>query len=54
MVNTASKFSTTKEALKKINNFIENYNYPNQTINIYNEESVEQGILNFQKTSMPI
>lgn len=49
MVNTASKFSTTKEALKKINNFIENYNYPNQTINIYNDESVEQGILNFSK-----
>ena len=48
MVNTASKFSTTKEALKKINNFIENYNYPNQ-INIYNDESVEQGILNFSK-----
>ena len=49
MVNTASKFTTTKEALKKINKFVENYNYPNQTINIYNDESVEQGILNFSK-----
>ena len=49
MVNTASKFTTTKQALKKINKFVENYNYSNQTINIYNDESVEQGILNFSK-----
>lgn len=49
MVNTASKFSTSRHALDKINNFIDNYDYTNQTINIYNDESVEQGILNFSK-----
>jgi len=47
MVNTAGNFTTTKKAKERINNFIEDYTFKNYTINIYNDESVEKGILNF-------
>lgn len=49
MVNTAGNFTTTKKAKERINNFIEDYSFKNYTINIYNDESVEKGILNFSK-----
>ncbi|MEM6517325.1 MAG: universal stress protein [Bacteroidota bacterium] len=49
MVNTPSKFSTTSKAKERIANFTEDYTYHNQTITIYNDESVEKGILNFSK-----
>lgn len=49
MVNTASSFTTTKKANDRINAFIEDYSFKNYTINIYNDESIEKGILNFSK-----
>jgi nucleotide-binding universal stress UspA family protein len=49
MVNTAGNFTTTKTAKERINNFIKDYSFKNYTINIYNDESVEKGILNFSK-----
>ncbi len=49
MVNTASNFTTTKKANDRINNFIEDYSFKNYTITIYNDESVEKGILNFSR-----
>ncbi|MEH6537113.1 MAG: universal stress protein [Psychroserpens sp.] len=49
MVNTASNFTTTEKANDRINTFIEDYSFKNFTINIYNDESVEKGILNFSK-----
>ena len=49
MVNTASNFTTTKKANDRINSFIEDYSFKNFTVNIYNDESIEKGILNFSK-----
>lgn len=47
MVNTANNFTTTVKANARILDFIKGYNYKNYTINIFNDENVEQGILNF-------
>jgi len=49
MVNTASNFTTTEKANARISAFIEDYSFKNFTINIYNDESIEKGILNFSK-----
>lgn len=49
LVNTAGSFTTTKKANDRINAFIEDYSFKNYTINIYNDDSVEKGILNFSK-----
>lgn len=49
MVNTANNFSTTSVANKHIKEFIKDNDFDNYTINIYNDESVENGILNFSK-----
>lgn len=48
-VNTPSNFTTTKEANKRIDNFIKDYSFKNYTITIYNDDTVENGILNFAK-----
>lgn len=47
MVNTASNFTTTAKANARILDFINGYDFKNYTINIYNDENVEKGILNF-------
>ncbi len=47
MINTPNNFITTKEAKARIHNFIGDVNYANYDIHIYNDESVEKGILNF-------
>ena len=49
MVNTASHFITTSEAKDRINDFISGQTFDNFTINIYNDVTVEQGILNFSR-----
>nr|WP_321221647.1 universal stress protein [uncultured Psychroserpens sp.] len=49
MVNTASNFTTTQKANDRINDFIKDYSFKNFSINIYNDESVEKGVLNFSK-----
>jgi len=46
-VNTANRFTTTPKAEKRILKFIEGFDYSNYVINIFNDESVEKGILNF-------
>lgn len=50
MVNTPNNFLTTEESTKRINKFIAGNDYEKANINIYNDESVEQGILNFSKS----
>ncbi len=50
MVITANNFLTTNEAQQNISTFIENAPFENFTVNIYNDETVEAGILNFAKT----
>jgi nucleotide-binding universal stress UspA family protein len=47
MVNTPSEFVTTGEAEKRMNSFLEGITLDNFTLNIYNDVSVEKGILNF-------
>jgi len=47
MVNTVTNFTTTAKAKVKIQEFIEGTNFTNYTTNIYNDETVEKGILNF-------
>ncbi|WP_274473951.1 universal stress protein [Mangrovimonas aestuarii] len=46
-VNTPNSFTTTAAANTRINEFIKEYNFDNYTINVYNDESIEKGILNF-------
>ena len=47
MVNTPTNFKTTSEANKRIQEFVKGIAFKNFTINIYNDESIEAGILNF-------
>jgi nucleotide-binding universal stress UspA family protein len=49
-VNTPNNFSTTKEAQTKMNIFANAFDYPNQNINIYNDSSIENGIMNFSES----
>ncbi len=47
MVNTPNKFITTDQAEERMNEFIKDVNLDNYTLNIYNEVSIEKGILSF-------
>lgn len=49
MVNTPNNFTTTTAAKARINEFTKDEVYFPISVNIYNDESVEQGILNFSK-----
>lgn len=49
LVNTASNFQTTIKAHDRIQDFISEDTFENYTINIYNDETVEKGILNFSR-----
>ncbi|CAM1349791.1 MULTISPECIES: universal stress protein [Tenacibaculum] len=46
-VNTPQKFENTQETNKRIKKFIAKYDLKNYTINVYNDSSIEKGILNF-------
>ena len=48
-VNTPSNFESTQVATNKIKDFIAEANLPEHSINIYNDVSVEKGILNFAR-----
>ena len=50
LVNTAGNFITTSEAEEAMNEFVKDTSYKKRTINIYNDVTVEKGILNFSKT----
>lgn len=47
MVNTPNGFRTTDEAEQKMNNFLNGSGADNYTLNIYNDRTIEKGILNF-------
>lgn len=49
MVNTPNNFSNTTDSKKRIHDFIKDNPFANYTTNIYNDESVEKGILNFSR-----
>ena len=48
-INTPSNFESSKDAKRKIKNFTKEYTLPKHSINIYNDTSVEKGILNFSR-----
>jgi len=48
-INTIHNFETTKESSEAIRNFIEGYDLGDYSLNIYNDVTVESGILNFAK-----
>lgn len=49
-VNTANSFKTTRETEEKMNLMISDLSINNYTLNIYNDISVEKGILNFSNS----
>lgn len=49
MVNTPNNFSKTSDSKKRIHDFIKDYPFDNFSLNVYNDESVEKGILNFSR-----
>lgn len=49
MVNTANSFTPTAIANSRIQDFIKDSDFKDYTTHIYNDESVEMGILNFSK-----
>ena len=48
-VNTPSRFESTSDATEKIKEFIDDYKMPKHSINIYNDTSIQGGILNFSR-----
>ena len=46
-INTIHNFETTKESSDAIRNYINGYDLGEYTLNIYNDVSIEAGILNF-------
>ena len=48
-INTPNDFKTSSESRKEIEGFIKGMGLENYTINIYNDTSVEKGILNFSR-----
>lgn len=50
-INTIHNFETTKESSDAIRSFINEFDLDNYTLNIYNDTSVEAGVLNFSKVT---
>ncbi|MCI2228710.1 universal stress protein [Polaribacter sp. MSW13] len=48
-VNTPSNFESTHDAKEKVKGFIKEFKLPKHSINIYNDTSIESGILNFSR-----
>lgn len=46
-INTANKFKTTEQLEKKMDKFLEGVDFKDYTLNVYNAESIEKGILKF-------
>lgn len=50
MVNTPNKFITSAKANKRMDAFVEEFKFSNYTTNIYNDLSIEKGIMNFSQS----
>jgi nucleotide-binding universal stress UspA family protein len=50
MVNTPNKFMTTEEANLRMKDFIKNMKFKKHTLNIYNDNTIELGIMNFSQS----
>jgi nucleotide-binding universal stress UspA family protein len=51
MVNTPNNFITSEEAQNRMQNFIKQFDFSNYTINIYNDVTIEEGIMNFSQSA---
>ncbi len=49
MVNTPNNFNNTSDSKKRIQEFIKDHPFANYSMNVYNDDSVEKGILNFSR-----
>lgn len=49
MVVTPAKFLITSDAEKRIREFATSYNFKNYSVNLYNDISIEKGIMNFSQ-----
>jgi nucleotide-binding universal stress UspA family protein len=49
LVNTPNNFVNSDVAKKRVLEFIKDYPFGNYTLNVYNDDSVEKGILNFSR-----
>ncbi|MBT0607734.1 universal stress protein [Aequorivita echinoideorum] len=49
LINTPSDFKTNTQAMETMNKFVKGMGAENYTLNVYNDTSVEKGILNFAK-----
>ena len=50
MINTANKFMTSSTVKTNMKAFIKDFNFENYTLNIYNDDTIEKGILNFSES----
>jgi len=48
-INTPSHFEITRNSIQKVKDFIKDFHLPKHSINIYNDTSVEEGIVNFSR-----
>jgi len=48
-VNTIHNFETTKKTNKRMKKFVKDFDMPKYTMTIYNDRSIEKGIINFSK-----
>lgn len=48
-VNTPSKFESSFDTRQRISEFISDFDLPKHSINVYNDTSVQNGILNFSR-----
>ncbi len=49
MINTPGSFRSTEESEKRMTSFLKNFNLPDYSMHVYNDYSVEKGVLNFAK-----
>lgn len=50
MVNTPNKFLTTAQANERMQSFTEGLKFKNYTSNIYNDNTIEQGVMHFSQS----
>jgi nucleotide-binding universal stress UspA family protein len=50
MVNTPNKFITTASSNRRMETFVDASKFSNYTLNIYNDASIEKGIMNFSQS----
>lgn len=48
-INTANEFITSEAIDKRLSKYLHNLNFSNYEFHVYNDESIEKGILNFSK-----